>query len=138
MTQINAYLSFNGNCRDAMTFYKECLGGELMLQAVEGSPAADKMPAAFGPHILHSTLTNGDLLLMASDMVPEELVQGNTVSLSLNCSSQEEIETLFSHLSAGGKITHPLADEFWGATFGALIDKFGMNWLLNYDKPPKE
>ncbi len=137
MTQIYAYLSFNGNCREAMTFYKDCLGGELMLQTVEGSPVAEQMPAEFGPHILHSTLTQGDLLLMASDMASAELVQGNTISLSLNCSSKEEIEALFSHLSAGGKITHPLADEFWGATFGALTDKFGMNWLLNYDKTPK-
>jgi PhnB protein len=68
MTQINAYLGFNGNCREAMTFYKECLGGELTLQTVAGTPMAEHMPAEAGQTILHSCLTRGGLVLMATDM----------------------------------------------------------------------
>jgi len=134
MTQINAYLGFNGNCREAMTFYKECLGGELTLQTVAGTPMAEHMPAEAGQTILHSCLTRGGLVLMATDMGRGERINGNAVSLMLQCDSEEEIQKLFSSLSAGGQVTDPLATQFWGATFGGLTDKFGMNWMLNYEK----
>ena len=135
MAQINAYLNFNGNCREAMTFYKEALGGELTLQTVEGSPMESQCPSAMKHHILHSTLTKKDLVLMGSDMIgPEGFIKGNTIALSLNCNSDDEINTYFSNLSAGGQILHPLAKQFWGATFGVLNDKFGIRWMFNYDK----
>ncbi len=133
MTQINSYLTFNGNCREAMTFYKECLGGELVLQTIGESPMAEKMPPQMKKSILHSTLTKGNLLLMASDMVGEQgLVKGNTVSLMLNCSSEEEINSCYKKLSEGGEATHPLENTYWGALFGDLTDKFGNHWLLHY------
>lgn len=136
MTQINAYLNFNGNCREAMTFYKECLGGELSMQTVGEAPIADQMPPEARQNIMHAALTNGVLVLMASDMMgPGEPVHGNTMALLLNCSSEEEIKTFFSKLSAGGKVDHALKEEFWGSTYGDLTDKFGRRWMLNYDKP---
>ena len=135
MTNINPYLRFNGNCREAMTFYKESLGGELNLQSVGESPMCEQMPASMRQSILHSTLIKGALVIMASDMVMEEgLTKGNAVSMLLNCSSEEEIKTLYFKLSDGGKATHPLENTFWGALFGDLTDKFGNHWLLNYDK----
>jgi len=138
MTQINSYLTFSGNCREAMTFYKDCLGGELSLQTIGESPMADKMPQQMRDCILHSTLTKGALVLMASDMVAEEgLKKGNAVSLMLNCSSEEEIKKTYASLSAGGKATHPLEDTFWGAVFGDLTDRFGNHWLLHFDKGGK-
>ena len=83
MTQINAYLTFNGNCREAMTFYKECLGGELNMQTVEGSPMEDQMPAHAKKQILHASLIKDDLVLLGSDMSrPGKLIKGNTISLS--------------------------------------------------------
>lgn len=104
------------------------------MQTVGESPMADQMPDA-KEDILHARLGKGDLVLMASDMCgPEELVQGNTISLSLNCGSEDEIRMYFSALSSGGKITMPLADQFWGAIFGQLTDKFGMKWMFNYEK----
>ena len=138
MTRINAYLGFSGQCREAMTFYKDCLGGELTLMPVAGSPLAGQMPPDAGQTILHSCLTRGDLVLMATDMGRGERVNGNAVSLMLNCSSPEEIQTLFAALSSGGEVTCPLGQEFWGATFGHLTDKYGMNWMLNYDKTTEE
>ncbi len=139
MTQINAYVGFNGKCHEAMTFYKECLGGELTLQTVESSPIAAQCAAAMQHQILHSTLMkDGVLLLMGSDMVgPAGHLPGNTVALSLNCSSEDEINTFFSKLSQEGKIVDPLKVQFWGAMFGVLTDKFDVNWMLHYDKNQK-
>ena len=94
MTQINSYLTFSGNCREAMQFYKECLGGELILQTIGESPLSGKMPQQMKDCILHSTLIKGNLVMMGSDMVGENgITKGNAVSLMLNCSSEEEIRT---------------------------------------------
>ena len=133
--QIYSYLTFNGNCREAMTFYKECLGGELNFQTIGESPLSEKMPRKMKDCVLHSTLIKEDLVLMATDCVPDSgLVKGNAVSLVLNCNSNEEINSFYKKLSEGGKATYPLHDTFWGALFGGLTDKFGNHWLLNYTK----
>lgn len=135
MMVINSYLTFSGNCREAMQFYKRCLGGELNFQTIGESPMADKMPEPMKACILHATLTKGELVLMGSDMVGEQgLIKGNAVSLSLNCSSEEEIKTCYKKLSSGGAATYPLEHTFWGALFGGLTDKFGNHWLLNFEK----
>lgn len=135
MTQLNTYLTFNGNCREAMTFYKNCLGGELNFQTIGESPLADKMPEKMKDCILHATLTNGRLIIMASDMVAEKgLIKGNAVSLMLNCSSEAEVKTCYQKLVSGGIATHPLEISFWGALFGDLTDKYGNQWLLHFDK----
>ena len=134
MTQINAYLSFNGNCREAMNFYKECFGGELTLQAVEGSPMEDQFSETEKGKILHASLKNEDLVLLGSDMAGSGgLVKGNTISLSLNCSSESEIKSFFSHLSSGGQVVHPL-HKFFAGTMGTITDKFEKDWLLYYEK----
>ncbi len=139
MTNINSYLTFSGNCREAMTFYQNCLGGELTLQTIGESPLAGKMPAQMKECILHSTLTKGALTLMASDMVPDAgLKKGNAVSLVLNCSSEEEVRTCYKKLSKGGSADHPLENTFWGALFGDLTDKYGNHWLLNFDRNKKQ
>ncbi len=118
-----------------MTFYKDCLGGELSLQTIGESPLAGAMPAEMKDCILHGTLTRGSLVLMASDMVADEgLRVGNAVSLMLDCDSQEEIKTCYAKLSEGGQATHALETSFWGALFGDLTDKYGNHWLLHYDK----
>lgn len=134
MTQLHSYLTFNGNCREAMTFYQQCLGGELHLQTVGESPLAENMPQPMQQCILHSTLTKDALVLMGSDMVGEHgLIRGNAVALSLQCSSEEEIRRCYELLcSGGGEPTHPLSYTFWGALFGDLRDKFGNHWLLSY------
>jgi PhnB protein len=135
MTQIHSYLTFNGNCREAMHFYKDCLGGELTLQTIGESPIAHKMPEEMKEYILHATLTNQALILMGTDMVSEKgMIRGNTVSMVLNCSSEEETRNYYQKLAAGGEATHPLEITFWGALFGDLADKYGNLWLLNYEK----
>ena len=135
MAFINSYLTFNGNCREAMAFYKECLGGELTFQTIGESPLSEKMPKKMKDCILHSTLTKDQLVLMGSDIVPQSgLLKGNAVSLFLNCRSEEEIKNYYKKLSSGGNSDHPLENTFWGALFGDLTDKFGNHWLLSYNK----
>ncbi len=133
--QINAYLTFNGNCREAMTFYQECLGGLLSFQTIGESPLSSKMTKKMKYCILHSTLTTEGFVIMGSDMTPEKgLIKGNAVSLMLNCTSEGAIRMAFDKLSNGGTVKHLLEDTFWGALFGDLQDKFGNNWILHFDK----
>lgn len=135
MSQINAYLTFNGNCREAMTFYNTCLGGDLRFQTIGESPMADKLPIEMQQSILHATLSKGNLTLMGSDMVGESgLKRGTAISLMIDCDSEAEIKTLFKKLAEGGTITHSLEITFWGALFGDLIDKYGNPWILHFDK----
>lgn len=134
MTQINAYLNFNGKTREAMTFYQQCLGGELVLQKISESPMAAQMPSEMGPRILHSSLTKNGMVLMASDMMGQNVTSGNSISLCMNCSSDEEINSFFTNLSSGGKVVEPLHQSFWGSTFGSLTDKFGVTWIFNHSK----
>ncbi|GLU56878.1 VOC family protein [Dyadobacter frigoris] len=134
MAQINAYLTFAGKCREAMTFYRECLGGELEFIVIEDSPMAGHFPAELQKSILHSSLAKGNLILLATDMTgPDGMVKGNNVSLSVTCDSEAEMNDYFSALSAGGKVTYPLEDFFAGR-MGSLVDKFGMYWSVYYDK----
>ena len=134
MVQLNPYLTFNGNCREAMSFYKDCLGGELNLQTIGESPVSDKMPEKMKACILHGVLTTGTLTLMATDCVPETLFRGNTISLCLNFNNEDELRTCFEKLSAGGKTNQAPEDTFWGALFGDLTDRYGNHWLLNFSR----
>ena len=134
MKDITPYFTFNGSARQAMTFYKEVLGGDLELMTFENSPT--EVPADAKDRIMHATLSNGTITLMASDTMPNQTTtNGNSVSLSINCSSVEEIDRLYNSLSEGGEITMPLQDTFWGARFAILTDKFGICWMFNYDYP---
>ena len=138
MTTINAYINFDGNCREVMNFYQECLGGELTIQTVGGSPMETQCRAEMKDLILHSSLMQDGLLIMGSDMQqPGGFTKGDNIALSVNCSSEKEINIFFNKLSEGGKIIHPLKTQFWGAMFGALTDRFGIRWMFNYDKNQK-
>ncbi len=136
MYVINPYLAFGGNCREAMNFYKDCLGAELIMQEMGETPMAAELGAENQKKIMHASLSkDGAVLFMASDMMANEAVlQGNTISISLNCSSEEELRTTFAKLSEGGKVTQPVEEAFWGAIFGMFVDKYGFNWLMNFDK----
>lgn len=135
MTQISPYLNFNGNCREAMHFYKDIFGGELSLMAVKETPMAAQCPAGSEDQIMHSSLNSGSFMLMASDMLSGDTYQpGNNFSLTVNCGSEDEIRSLFDKLADGGQVYEPLRQQFWGALFGMVTDKYGTRWMLNYDK----
>jgi PhnB protein len=135
MPQLHPYLSFSGNCREAMTFYQSCLGGHLSLQPFAETPMAGQIPAEAQQNIVHSSLATSSLTILASDAscMRATPATGKTVALCLSCGSDEEITRLFSKLGEGGTIQDPLAIMFWGGKFGALTDQFGTKWIFNYE-----
>jgi PhnB protein len=133
MPTLNPYLTFNGNCREAMNFYKECLGGELTVTVVGDSPVASQVPPDMKDLLLHSSLKTAELELMGTDMQPERLNEGNDVHLCLVCKTEGETKSLFEKLSAGGKVNQPLHEMFFGM-IGTLTDKFGKRWILECNK----
>ena len=134
MKAVVTYLNFDGNCREAMTFYAKCLGGELLLTPFSEMPG--NHPPEIKDRIMHARVTKGSPVLMASDMMPGmPFHPGTGFSISIMCESIEEIDRIFAALSEGGEVGMPLADQFWGARFGMLTDKFGIHWMLNFDHP---
>jgi|SRR3989344_1373036 len=133
MAQINAYLNFKDQAREAMEFYKGVFGGKLEIQTIGQSPMAKETPKEVHNRVMHATLQGGGVMLMAADSSkPENYKIGNAIILSVNCDSEEEIQDLFKKLSVGANVTMALAQQFWGATFGMLTDKFGLHWMMNF------
>jgi PhnB protein len=136
MKTIDAYLTFDGNCRQAMTFYQKALGGDLEIQTF--ADAKVESPKGMEGRIMHARLAKGAAVLMASDSMPGAIVTpGDNISLAIGCESLPEIEKLFAALGEKGKVTMPLQDTFWGARFGMLTDQFGIHWMFNYELPKK-
>ena len=144
MATINAYLTFDGTCEEAFNFYKSVFGGDFPMVGKFGDmPPQEGMPPISDEvknRILHMSLPiSAETVLMGSDTMPgiHDHQVGNNISLSINTDSREESDRVFNGLSAGGKVSMPLADTFWGAYFGMWTDKFGINWMVNYDDPAK-
>jgi len=142
---INTYLTFPGNCEEAFNFYRSVFGGEFPyvgrfneMPPQEGQPP---LPESEGNKIMHISLPIGKhSVLMGSDSSEafgHATNIGNNFSISINATSTAEADKLFHGLSEGGHITMPLAHTFWGAYFGMFTDKFGIQWMVNYDSPKK-
>ena len=129
--QLITYVSFAGNCEEAISFYKETLGAEI-IQISHMGDGQMKVPEILKDKVMHARLQVGESVLYMSDTFdPSSVKQGNNVSLSLEIEDTTKLEKLFSNLSAGGTIKMPLEDTFWGARFGMLTDKFGIHWMMN-------
>ena len=125
------YLTFAGNCEEALNFYKETLGGEV-LQLSRMGEGQMEVPESVKGKVMHARLKIGEnVLYMSDNFDPPSVKQGNNVSLSLDMDNLAQTESLFNKLSAGGTITQPLQDTFWGARFGMFKDKFGIHWMMN-------
>lgn len=141
MTTLNPYLNFNGNAEEAFNLYKSVFGGEFdNFNRMKDMPQTDgcgELSETDKEKVMHVSLPIGNgLVLMGSDMpesYADKFALGNNISISINTDSKEETEKLFNGLSNGGTITMPLGDTFWGAYFGMFTDKFGINWMVNYD-----
>jgi len=134
MKEVTTYLTFDGNCRQAMEFYKRCLGGELFLMPLSEAPGETPLEAK--DRIMHANLKNGSISLMASDRWGDHpYLKGDNFALCIAPESIEETEKLFGALGEKGKVTMALQDTFWGARFGTLVDQFGINWMFNFEKP---
>lgn len=141
MTSVNCYLNFNGNCEEAFNHYRSVFGGEFSyvgrykdMPPQEGMPPMDEQT---GSKIMHMSLPiSKETMLMGSDAggdwAPSILV-GNNVAISIGTDSKENADRLFNGLSAGGKVTMPMGETFWGDYFGMFVDKFGINWMVSYN-----
>jgi PhnB protein len=133
MKEINAYLIFNGNCREAMTFYQNCLGADLQL--VKFSDMPGNVPAEAKDRIAHARLTKGVSVLMASDNMPGMTFNpGDNYFVSLQCETVQETDQLFSALSEKGKTIQPPQETPWAKRFAMFTDQFGTKWMLNCAK----
>jgi PhnB protein len=134
MRQLHAYLTFDGNCADAMRFYERTLGGALEMMTFGQSPMASQSPPGSADRIMHSRLSFDGNVLMASDSMPGQPYQGmHGFSLSLTFPSTAAAKSAFDGLAEGGRVTMPLDKTFWAEAFGMLVDRFGVPWMINYE-----
>ena len=129
MKGMNPYLNFDGNTNAAMTFYAACLDGNLHVQTFKD--AGMDAPGA-GDRVIHARLEKDGAVIMASDSQPgHPLTMGDNIWLNIDCSDTTEQDRYFKALSAGGTVVMELAEQFWGARFGMLRDKYGVGWMFN-------
>lgn len=138
MAGMNPYLNFDGQAEEAFRFYESAFGTTITgIHKIGDAPGTENLPEDERKRIMHISLPiNEHTTLMASDIIPSAghtLQHGNNVHISLHPSSREEADRLFNGLSAGGSVEMPLQDTFWGAYYGSFKDKYGINWMVNYD-----
>lgn len=141
MATVNVDIVFNGNCEEAFLFYKSVFGGEFSyFGRYKEMPSYDneKISPEDGEKIMHISLPiSKETSLMGNDYIEyfgRKTIFGNNFSLSIAAESKEEADRLYNSLSAGGDLGMPMGDTFWGAYFGMLTDKFGVNWMVNFEK----
>ena len=133
--QLNVYIYFNGNCEEAMNFYKETLGGSID-SIVRYSDAPKPSEDGQQNKVLHGVMHfDGTKVFFCDSTEKHRAVIGDNFSLSLSFNSEEELNKAFAGLSAGGRVIMPVQDTFWGARFGMCADKFDVHWMFNWDKP---
>lgn len=138
MARIDPHINFNGNAEEAFNFYKSVFGGEFTRVVrfkdlpITEFPIAEKE----ANKIMHIALSIGKNFLMAND-VPEHMGRTNEnenrSKISISAASKEEADKLFNGLSEGGQIEMPITDSPWGSYFGMFRDKYGIEWMVNYD-----
>lgn len=130
-TNLNPYLSFKDNAREAMGFYKTVFGGKLTMSTFKEYHASQD--PSEDERIMHSMLeADNGITFMASDTPGSmEYNAGTNYSMSLSGDNETELRAYFEKLSVGGNVTMPLEKAPWGDTFGAFTDKFGVPWLVN-------
>jgi PhnB protein len=133
MSQLDAYLIFDGNCAEAMRFYERTLGGKIeRMMTLAESPMATQFPPGDADRIIHASLALDGRTLMASDSMGDQPYEGmKGFSLSLVYPSASEARKVFDVLSAGGRVTMPMQKTFWVEAFGMLVDRFGTPWMLS-------
>jgi PhnB protein len=138
MAQINPHINFNGNAEEAFTFYKSVFGGEFSIIMRFKDISSPEFPVTDNDanKIMHIALPIGKNILMAND-VPESMGQTNEnenrSKISISAESKEEADKLFNGLSVGGQIEVPIGDSPWGSYFGMFRDKYGIEWMVDFD-----
>jgi PhnB protein len=141
MATVNIYLTFQGNCEEAFNLYKSVFGSEFpYIGRYKDMPQdSNTCPPDDLDKVMHISLPiSKETVLMGCDglEVPgRQIIAGNNFAVSVNAGSQEEADSIFNGLAAGGLVTMPLNKTFWGAYFGMLTDKFGIHWMVGYEEP---
>ena len=142
MALINPHINFNGNAEEAFTFYKSVFGGEFakIMRFKDLASPEFQVAEKEANKIMHIALPVGKNILMAND-VPESMGRvnenENRSKISISAESREEADRLFNGLSAGGKIEMPIANSPWGSYFGMFRDKYGIEWMVDFDSKYK-
>ena len=132
MIGVNPYIAYKGTCQEAIDFYKQALGAELIFSQTWGeSPMSE---AGFEDKIMHATIKIGDSTIMMCDD-PRNETTGSNISLAIGLNDKDIAHKYFDGLAEGGQVTMPLDKTFWAEAFGMLTDKFGINWMINCDAP---
>ena len=138
MATINPHINFNGNAEEAFNFYKSVFGGEFakIMRFKDLANAGFPVEEKEANKIMHIALPIGKSILMAND-VPERLgrtnERENRSKIVISAESKEEADKLFNGLSAGGEIEMPISDSPWGSYFGMFRDKYGIEWMIDFD-----
>jgi len=134
--QLNPYLNFNGTAGQAVELYERTLGARTESIQRFGDLPGMAVPEEHKHRVMHARLRIGEGVVMISDAPPEMAValEGN-VHVCLHFDQVADATARFEALAQGGKVTMPLQDTFWGATFGMLTDAYGVRWMFNCDKP---
>ena len=127
--QLNPYLTFDGDAREAVEFYASVLGGTPTIMTFGDQGAPD---AALADKVMHASLDTPAGALMASDLAPGmTFTPGDRITMSLSGDDVEQLRGWFAGLAEGGQITMPLALQMWGDEFGMVTDRFGVAWMCN-------
>ncbi len=132
--QINPYVIFSGQCREAFTTYEKVLGGTVQLMAYGDGPPSEQAQAHPPEHIMHARLEAQGAILMGSDG-PGGETSKESVWISVNVSDVAEAERIFRDLAEGGHVVMPIGETFWAVRFGMLKDRFGLSWMVNCEQP---
>jgi uncharacterized glyoxalase superfamily protein PhnB len=131
---MSTYLNFNGDCAQAMHLYADVLGGHIdMMMAFDESPAKDHVPEEWQEKIMHSQLSVGKWKLMGSDAPPGVYNKPQGLNVQMDVDSVESAERIFASLAEKGTVVMPMAQTFWAERFGALVDRFGIPWMINFE-----
>jgi PhnB protein len=125
------YLFFGGSCRQAFTRYQEVFGGELQVMSMSDAPEGEAPEGVPADLVMHASLTWGDNLLMASDDPSPDFQPPRGMAVNVSVDDVDEATRIFEALAEGGEVTMELAETFWAPIFGACIDRFGTNWMVN-------
>jgi len=130
--QVNPYLSFEGRCEAAFTFYAEVLGGQLgTIFRYAGTTFEGQVPGDWHDKVMHGSVTVAGMELMGADVAPDRYEAPKGFSLSIHLTDIPDAERIFQALSTGGRIVMGLEKTFWAERFGMVVDRFGVSWMIN-------
>ena len=130
-------LKFNGNCEAAFRHYERCLGGTItfMMTWAEAPSTYIEVPPEWASKIYHATLALGDAAISGADVPADQYTPPAGFSVTLQIGDPAAADRVFEGLAEGGTVTAPLQETFWAARFGAVVDRFGIEWAVNCDQP---